>query len=69
MTMITTSNGNEREWTISFPKFGNRKEIKKAKFWNEKGLKKAHFEYLGTGIGHYHSREWPGTGMGVERNF
>ena len=26
MTMITTSNGNEREWTISFPKFGKRKE-------------------------------------------
>ena len=47
--MITTSNGNERKWTISFPKFGNRKEIKKAKFGNEKGLKKSSFRIFGNG--------------------
>ena len=45
------------------------KKIKKAKFGNEKGLKKAHFEKSGTGIGHYHSRAWFGTGMGMERKF
>ena len=62
------NSGTGREWKNPFPKFGNGKGMKKGipEIREREGNEKKRSQNSGTGIRGYYSREWTGTGTGME---